>query len=249
VDTWAGTGTLDIDALAGAGVSAVIAKVSDGLRADAAVARDARWASTSRACLDHQTALGGAGMVLAGYGVLEPGPDPAAQARRFLELARDVYTMPGAVLGPPACDFELAARETGSAALHAARVWTDVVAEGLGRRCMLYTMPDFFDELVTLARGLAGAAQADLAALAKLPLWLAHYGVVSPRVPQPWTRAALWQRSGGRTASPHNFATLPWLDAHGAEVDVDVDVFHGTIDDFVGLAWDGASTLPMPVDT
>jgi GH25 family lysozyme M1 (1,4-beta-N-acetylmuramidase) len=234
VDAWAGQGQLDVPALVRAGAAAIIAKCTDGLHLDnPPKALDAEWLRTSQACLATDTPL-------APYCVIEPNTDPVAQVQRALEYLQSLYGTCGARLGPVFCDFELAARETGAAALHAARVWTDTMTSALGRPCGLYTMPAFRDELVKLAGGISGPAANDIAALGALPLWLAEYGVAAPRVPRPWSRAAFWQRSGGRVASPHDYATLPWPNAHGAEVDVDVSVLEGTVEDFLALGLEAA---------
>jgi GH25 family lysozyme M1 (1,4-beta-N-acetylmuramidase) len=219
LDTWEGTGRLDVPALAQAGVTGIIAKASDGLRTPP----DPQWGNTSTGVLAQ------AQMVLGAYGVIESAEDPAAQARRFVDVIRDVYGTAGTCLLDPSCDFEVAAHETGAQALHSARVYTDTVSDALGRACMLYTGPAFWEYLVKLAKNVPGAAE-DIAALGLLKLWLADYtGSFSraPAIPLPWSKPHLWQASGGRKAS-RNYSTLP-----GTNTDVDVDLFFGTRDDLL----------------
>jgi len=69
---------------------------------------------------------------------------------------------------------------------------------------MIYGGPSFLSDLA-----LPGTFKA-------YPLWIAHYGVATPRIPQPWTNWTFWQSS----------------DASGQ----DLDLFSGSADDLKKLA-------------
>src|SRR6202030_2802385 len=74
-------------------------------------------------------------------------------------------------------------------------------------------------------------------ALAQYPLWLAEYGEVE-KIPQPWTKPVLWQRSGdGIGPGMH--------DVPGVGRKMDIDYFDGTDEELVA-AWNdlgaGATT-------
>jgi lysozyme len=167
--------------------------------------------------------------LLGAYHVLEPNADPLTQADHFLslyqqgaEITLTTATQEGGAhppMLPPALDFELARGETGRQALEAAVAWLQAVEGSLGRRCLVYVSPSFVEGLEKLA---GAAADGAVVELARRPLWVAHYGVATPRVPAPWQDWTLWQASGDHSAM------LP-----GSRTDVDIDWYRG---DAVSLA-------------
>lgn len=91
--------------------------------------------------------------------------------------------------------------------------WLAEVERLSGRRPILYTYPAFFGEQVSPDP-----------ALARYPLWIAHYGLGlrSPSVPAPWTRYTFWQFSSeGEVA--------------GVRTGVDLNVFAGSRADLAAL--------------
>jgi lysozyme len=223
IDTSASQGRLDVAALKAAGCSFIIAKATDGLHSV-----DAEWWHTPGACA-------AAGMPLGAYHVLEPYPSSqaSAQAKHFVELLRAA----GVPLDlPPMLDFELVHQGAGTADLcTAARIWLDEVESALGREAMVYTGPAFVAALDRYD-GWPGP-HPDLVRVASRRLVLAHYTGADDRMPHvalPWLDWWIWQRSGnlrrpdGSIMCP-NAAQLP-----GTHVDVDLDVFRGTVDELLG---------------
>jgi lysozyme len=187
-------------------VDFLIAKATDGLRG-----LDKQWLNTLALML----ALGADAPAFTAYGVLEANEDPVAQGIHFATTVKDAP-----LVFAPALDFELAHNETGVAALHAARMWVETVEQALGRSAMVYTSPSFVE---TLEKYAGDAADEDLGVLGDHALWVAHYGVLIPRVPPPWVDYAIHQRG------PKG-ATLP-----GTKTPVDVDVFRGAPADLLAL--------------
>lgn len=139
----------------------------------------------------------------------------------------------GALGLAPWCDFELAAKQTGAAALSSAAAWCDLVEAATGRGPIVYTYPGFFSGLVRLAHGAADTA---LDKLARRPLAIAHYGHTigqGPTVPPPWSRWDLWQYSGD--PAPAGQKARPWSTLPGTTIPVDVDFFRGSLDELRAL--------------
>ena len=95
---------------------------------------------------------------------------------------------------------------------------------------MVYASPGFVEQLSLLG----GAATHELLAqlASQSPLVVAHYtGDFKrlPKVPDFWDDWSIWQASGNAKVSP-NYATLP-----GTNTVVDVDLFRGTVQDFLAL--------------
>jgi lysozyme len=208
VDTGQSQGRVDAAALVAAGVGFQIIRATDGLHdVDPELSYSVAQAKA-------------AGLPFGCYGVLEPYAleQAAAQAAHFVDTVHGL----GADLCP-CLDFELAHGQTGLVALEAAAAWCDAVEAALGQRVMVYTGPSFIETLEKFA----DSADSDaLAALGQRPLWLAQYTALQARVtvPPPWRDWSVWQSSGDGAA------TLP-----GRSIDVDIDIFRGTVDDLRAL--------------
>jgi len=86
-----------------------------------------------------------------------------------------------------------------------------------GRPPIFYTNPD---SMTFLSPALTDAQRAELA---RCPLWIAHFGVASPTVPQPWTDWAFWQYTDTGTIG-------------GVTGNVDRDHYSGSRSDLAALA-------------
>ena len=220
VDISDNQGIVDGEALARAGVTFAWIKVSDGLH------------DGERHAAENARRLQGAGVLVGFYGVLEPYGVAAVegQVANFARRIRETGVTPDLA---PWCDFELAAGQTGLAALTSAAEWCDLTEAATGRGPILYTGPAFISQLERLA---GHAADAALARLALRPLSVAHYGpsiAHGPTVPAPWRDWALWQYSGDPAApgqKPRPWSTLP-----GTTIPVDVDFFRGSLDELRAL--------------
>ena len=132
------------------------------------------------------------------------GDDPVKQAENFLK------SLPELKIGDmvPMLDLEQGGWTKGTdiATFQAnVKIWLKIIEEKLGMKPIIYTNNPFAK---TYLQG-DGFSQYDL--------WLAEYGVHKPRVPKPWNKWTIWQRSAKGT-----YQGLP-----GGE-SVDHDLFSGT---------------------
>ncbi len=159
-------GTVNWPAEKGKGHLFGVASVGDGLYQDPSFATN--WA-----------AMKAAGVIRGAYQFFQPGIDPLQQA--------DILIAKVGTLGdgdlPATIDVEVTGGQ--SPATVAARVgqWLARVEAGTGRRPMIYTGPYFWQDHVAST------------AYAGYPLWIADYGVTSPKVPAPWSTFKIWQYS------------------------------------------------------
>jgi lysozyme len=146
-----------------------------------------------------------AGLLRGAYHFYETNDDPTAQAENFLSA---VKLEPGDL--PPVVDIERTkGGESAGQIVQDLQTWLDVVEQATGRVPVIYTGPGYWDSLGTSAFG-------------RYPLWVAEYGVQSPRLPAGWTRWTFWQSSESGTAT-------------GVGGPVDLDVFNGTLAELEAL--------------
>lgn len=129
--------------------------------------------------------------------------DPTAQADLFIST---VGSLGGNDL-PPVLDVETDSG-TSSTLVADVRTWLDVVEQKLGRRPMIYTSPSYWNEYMTDDFG-------------SYPLWVAEYGVSSPKSVNGWSAWTLWQYSESGDLAGLN--------------PVDLDYFNGSLDDLLAL--------------
>jgi lysozyme len=140
-----------------------------------------------------------AGLLRGAYHFYETDDDPTAQAEHFLSV---VTCEPGDL--PPVVDFErIEGGQSATQVLQDLQTWLDVVAKATGRLPLIYTDSGFWNSLATSAFG-------------AYPLWVAEYGVESPKLPTGWTGWTFWQCSESGTVA-------------GISQPVDLDVFNGTL--------------------
>lgn len=144
-----------------------------------------------------------AGLLRGAYHFYRPGEDPRQQAMSFLKA---VQPKPGDL--PPVLDIETSGepREI----IEGIQTWLTGVELGAGKRPILYTNPSFWAGLKT--SGFGG-----------YPLWIAHYGVAAPKIPEGWRTWTFWQFSESRSIQ-------------GIKGHVDFDVFQGTLPDLQRMA-------------
>jgi lysozyme len=142
-----------------------------------------------------------AGLLRGAYHFYETDDDPTAQAENFLSV---VTCEPGDL--PPVVDFEtIEGGQSTAQALQDLQTWLDVVAKATGRKPLIYTDSGFWNPLGSPGFG-------------DYPLWVAEYGVQSPKLPTGWTSWEFWQYSEAGMVA-------------GISVPVDLDVFNGTLAD------------------
>src|SRR5436305_498109 len=144
-----------------------------------------------------------AGLLRGAYHFYEPGSDPHQQAASFLSV---VQPSPGEL--PPVLDVEMPGEA--SAIISGIEVWLTTVEQALGKTPILYTNPSFWAGLGTSSFG-------------RFPLWIAEYGVTSPKIPEGWSTWTFWQDSDN--------GSVP-----GIATPVDLDFFQGTLQDLQELS-------------
>lgn len=134
------------------------------------------------------------GLKVGAYFVFIPGSDPqddpVAQANAWFFGSGALGTNPGEL--PPAIDFEIASKQVAPQVELAALVsCIQAVTSLWGRAPVLYTYPDFWKRIISIA------TPDELAIIATCILWFASYESSPPHAPEPWTTATFWQSSGG----------------------------------------------------
>ncbi len=129
-------------------------------------------------------ATGSRGILHGAYHFARPSRGTAAaQARHFVSVAG---LQAGRGVLPPVLDLEV----TGRLGVKALRTWTATWLQNVerltGRTPIIYVSPSFWEQHLGNSR-----------AFHHYPLWVAHYGVKSPRVPGGWPRWTFWQRTSG----------------------------------------------------
>lgn len=187
-------GEVDWDAMAQAGKKFCFIKCTEGIKYyDPQFSRN--WLLSWRA-----------GLIVGAYHFFHPAQDPVAQALYFLRAKGP--TASGEL--PPVIDFETLDGVVGRVATADARTCLRTIEERTGRMPMVYGSPGFFEALA----GLQGFEE--------YPLWVAHYGVPEPRIPEPW-------RSAGKTWSF-------WQTSDNGGMDIDLfNGDEGQLKAFVGL--------------
>jgi lysozyme len=155
---------------------------------------------------------GDAGLLRGAYHFFHPTAPTAAQADSFIRTVGRLE--PGDL--PPALDLEVPAAWASIAPGDRAPMaieWLEAVESRLGVTPIVYLSPAFATEILTNAP-----------ALARFPVWLAHYtAAAEPTVAKPWTSWTYWQHTGKGTAA-------------GVTQPVDLDRFNGSLDDLKALA-------------
>lgn len=164
-------GLIDFEKVKAAGVDGVFVKVSEG----------ADWADPK--CLTNVKAARAAGLKVGGYHFLRPKPGRTggAEAKWFAERLRAAGLGKGDLR--PALDVEVT---TLGPADTMAYVGQAVAAlRALGHDPIIYTFPAFARWSRTFG----------------CDLWIAHFDVKAPTIPEPWKGYVMWQHSSsGRVA-------------------------------------------------
>jgi lysozyme len=151
-----------------------------------------------------------AGLFRGAYHFFRPDKDAEAQAQSFL------HVVPSLSAGdlPPALDVEVGTAKDSTAILDGIQTWVEAVENVLGRQPILYTYPSFRTQT------LSGSAR-----FASYLLWAAHYTFKpAPTLPRGFEDYVFWQ-----------FSEQGQVD--GISGNVDLDRFHGSLEDLRALAW------------
>lgn len=187
-------GTVDWGKVAAAGNSFAFMKATQGITVvDAMFATN--WPATQAA-----------GLLRGAYHFYQPGDDPSAQAANFLAVVQPVLASGDL---PAVLDFETAKEssagntEATQQLLADVQTWLQIVTAALGRPCLLYTSPGFWNGLGSHDFG-------------QYPLWVAEYGVTTPKPVSGWSAWTFWQYSESGTVD-------------GVQGTVDLDIFQGDL--------------------
>lgn len=157
-------------------------------------------------------AAGAAGLLRGAYHFFHPSFPAATQASLFI---RTVVRLEAGDL-PPVLDLEVPAAWASiaqSARAPLAIQWLETVESRLGATPIVYLSPAFATEILGNAP-----------ALARFPVWFAHYtDAASPTIAEPWNSWNFWQytREGK---------------APGVSLPVDLNRFNGSLEDLKALA-------------
>jgi lysozyme len=113
-----------------------------------------------------------AGLLRGAYHFFRAQTNATTQANLFIQMVKRLD--PGDL--PPVLDVELADGASAAVIVQGIRQWVQRVQDALGRDPMIYTGPSFW-------RTQTGNSSAFSQTL---PLWIAHYGVAKPTIPDNW---------------------------------------------------------------
>jgi lysozyme len=159
-----------------------------------------------------------AGLIRGAYHYYDPGSDPQQQAEHFLST---VWPN-GLELGdlPPALDIETTGGQSAEEVVKGIQVWLSLVQQRTLRIPILYTNRGFWDGLATQQFG-------------DYPLWVAEYGVAAPSLPAGWSKWDFWQFS--QTGKVEVKVEVEGKET-SKEVDVDLDVYQGSLESLQQMA-------------
>jgi len=217
VDVYDGNGSIDWNAVKGAGVDFALIKATQGTY-DTQTTFAANWSGAKAA-----------GVYRSAYHFFDPTEDGVAQAQHYLSV---VGTLGPDDL-PPMLDIECpdgdpnCMYQGGSGDAPASDIqtrmwdWIHTVEQATGKRPIVYTFGSYFSSNAI-----------DTTGLQAYPLFIADIvGGNCFSVPAPWSSAAIWQYSWTGTVA-------------GISAQVDRDKFIGTLADLQALA-QGGGTLPF----
>jgi lysozyme len=149
-------------------------------------------------------AIKSVGMIRGAYHFFVAADDPTEQANFFIST---VGSLDSGDL-PPVLDVE-ADSGTNSSLVTDVQTWLSMVEQKLGLVPIIYTAPSYWNEYMTGNFG-------------KYPLWVAEYGVTTPRSVNGWDKWTFWQYSESGSVE-------------GIEGTVDNDYFNGSYNDLLAL--------------
>ena len=163
------------------------------------------------------------GLYRGAYHFARPSTSAGSAAKQAAYFVSKVgsFQNPGTL--PPVLDLEA----SGGLSVTSLRTWTATwlseVERLTGRVPMIYVSPAFWEHYL-----------GNSTAFTRYPLWIAHYGVTTPRVPGGWPTWTFWQRTSSGSVS-------------GISGNVDMNRFNGTTAQLAALAiTSGGSSVPVP---
>lgn len=158
-------GTLDWKKIRAAGVMFAFIKATEGI-----TFKDKRF-------LENVKGAQAAGILVGAYHYFKPAFSGLAQADHFLSVTSAVkLDLPGVF------DWEDKSNTPAAFQIAKAKDWLNVVELKTKKLPIIYTGPYFFRDII----GSPAFAK-------KYPLWIAHYGTTTPKIPAPWGNCLLHQ--------------------------------------------------------
>jgi GH25 family lysozyme M1 (1,4-beta-N-acetylmuramidase) len=199
-------GTVDWASVYGSGRRFGIAKATEGTNyTDPDFA--ANWA-----------AMKSAGVLRSAYHFFRSNDDAAAQAQYFLSV---IGTLEAGDL-PPMLDLETTDSQSAATVASKAMIWLQQVEAATGKKPILYTYVDFWQNQIAQPSGFDG-----------YPLNIANYGVTCPDVVGSWTTWTMWQYSDAETVP-------------GVSGGCDADHFNGDLAGLMQLGGGSGGPPPPP---
>lgn len=193
-------GSVDWSTVKAAGAAFAFAKATEGVS----------WSDPTFAA--NWAGIKSAGLLRGAYHFFRPSQDPVAQVRFFLQV---VSLSPGDL--PPVLDVETADGVSNDAIQSGVKTWLDTAAAQTGVTPMIYASPGFWNGQMNSGFG-------------SYPLWVAQYGVPSPRLPRGWSNWNFWQYSQSGKIN-------------GISGNVDLDYFQGSMDDLIAFTRGSATSV------
>lgn len=197
-------GTIDWAKVAASGRKFAIAKATEGT-----TFTDSTFATNWAAMKSH-------GILRSAYHFFHSNDDPVAQAHYFVDTmgpldANDL---------PPMLDLEVTDGQSAATVASTALTWLQTVEQLTGRKPIVYTYPDFWQNQINKPAGFTG-----------YPLNIANYGVTCPNVVGSWATWTMWQYS--------STGSVP-----GISGNVDEDTFNGSLTALMQLAGSSGPSDP-----
>lgn len=170
VDVSSWQGTVDWTAVKASGKQFASVRVAAGTTFDSKF--DANWSGASSV-----------GLLRGAYLTFDPAQDPTAQANAVISKVG----LLGAGDLPVIADVELSNSQSQAAIASALNTWVSAVQAGTGKTPIIQTGKGFWNTYVNSS------------AFGNLPLWIAHYDVTCPNIPDFWTNWTFWQNSCSAT--------------------------------------------------
>lgn len=188
-------GTIDWDAVASSGIEFAFIRVSDGHFEDPQFERN--WSEARRV-----------GIIRGVYQFFRASQDPVSQAELLLRKMGPLE--PGDL--PPVADVEVTDGEPASVIIDHLHQWMNTIESAIGRKPIIYTAKYFWQDNV-------GTDE-----FSHYPLWVAHWEVSCPNLPNQWSEWVFWQ-----TTSSGSVAGV-------GSSRVDLDVFNGDLNGLLEFA-------------
>lgn len=155
------------------------------------------------------------------YHFFNPGDKGLDQAEHFLEVFVNEY---GSL--PPVLDVESSGDWDIPTLTKEVQDWLETVEKKTARKPILYTCASFWNSHINVAaqtpntnqdENIQPSVNANTGAFSQYPLWVAHYGAKTPKIPTGWQNWTFWQYSQtGKIDGVSGAVDLNWFNGETA---------------------------------